>query len=105
MIVKQMAKRKSEKELTFSDPLDQDSEESSMKPDTIEELSDVDKIEKDSEYSEHVEKSEEIDELEDGEETKSKEELEDIEKKLILNYAREKMSAERNQKSELRSQK
>ena len=82
MIVKQMAKRKSEKELTFSDPLDQDSEESSMKPDTIEELSDVDKIEKDSEYSEHVEKSEEIDELEDGEETKSKEELEDIEKKL-----------------------
>lgn len=61
MIVKQMAKRKSEKELTFSDPLysdNQDTEESLIKSDTIEELSDVDKIENDSEYSEYVEKSE-----------------------------------------------
>ena len=84
MIVKQFSKRKSEKELTFSDPLDsdKDTEESSMKPGTIEELSDVDKIEKDSEYSEHVEKLEETEELEVGEETKSKEELEDIEEKL-----------------------
>ena len=50
MVVKQFAKKKSEKELTFTDPLD------SEKTDTIEELSDIDKIEKDSEYSEHVEK-------------------------------------------------
>ena len=50
MVVKQFAKKKSEKELTFTDPLD------SEKTDSIEELSDIDKIEKDSEYSEHVEK-------------------------------------------------
>ena len=52
MIVKQITKKKKQKELTFSDPLD------SENSDTIEELSDIDKIEKDSEYSEHVEKSE-----------------------------------------------
>ena len=52
MIVKQMTKKKKQKDLTLSDPLD------SENPDTVEELSDIDKIEKDSEYSEHVEKSE-----------------------------------------------
>ena len=52
MIVKQLTKKKKEKELTVSDPLD------SGNQDTIEELSDIDKIEKDSEYSEHIEKSE-----------------------------------------------
>ena len=52
MIIKQMSKRKKEKELPFSDPLDSDN------PDTIKGLSDVDKIEKDFEYSERVEKSE-----------------------------------------------
>jgi len=50
MIVKQITKKK--KETILSDPLD------SKNPDTVEELSDIDKIEKDSEYSEHVEKSE-----------------------------------------------
>jgi len=54
MIVKQMAKNKSEKELTFTDPLD------SKKDDISKELSDIDKIEKDSEYFEHVEKSEDM---------------------------------------------
>jgi len=52
MIVKQLTKKKKEKELTVSDPVDSEDQ------DTIEELSDIDKIEKDSEYSEHVEKSE-----------------------------------------------
>ncbi len=52
MIVKQLTKKKKEKELTVSDPVDSENQ------DTIEELSDIDKIEKDSEYSEHVEKSE-----------------------------------------------
>ena len=62
MIVKQMSKRKKEKELTFSDPFDSDNSDTveglSEKQEPNEELSDVDKIEKDSEYSEHVEKSE-----------------------------------------------
>jgi len=49
MIVKQITKKK--KETKLSDSLD------SENPDTVEELSDIDKIEKDSEYSEHVEKS------------------------------------------------
>ncbi len=49
MIVKQMAKKKKQKETISLD---------SENPDTNEELSDIDKIEKDSEYSEHVEKSE-----------------------------------------------
>jgi len=48
MIVKQITKKKKEKETTFSDPFDSENQ------DTIEELSDIDKIEKDSEYSEHV---------------------------------------------------
>jgi len=51
MVVKQITKKK-KKETTLSDSLD------SGNPDTVEELSDIDKIEKDSEYSEHVEKSE-----------------------------------------------
>ncbi len=50
MVVKQIAKKK-KKETILSDSLD------SENPDTVEELSDIDKIEKDSEYSEHVEKS------------------------------------------------
>ena len=52
MVVKQMAKRKNEKELPLSDPIEEE------KTDTIEELADISKVEKDSEYSEHVEKSE-----------------------------------------------
>jgi signal peptidase len=51
MIVKELVKKKNEKELSFEDPLD------SENPDTIEELADMDKIAKDSEYSEHVEKT------------------------------------------------
>ncbi len=48
MIVKQMAKKKKQKETTSLD---------SENPDTNEELADIDKIEKDFEYSGHVEKS------------------------------------------------
>ncbi|WP_428324888.1 signal peptidase I [Nitrosopumilus sp.] len=49
MIFKQFTKRKKEKELPFEDPMD------SENPDTIEELSDIDKIEEDTEYSEPTE--------------------------------------------------
>lgn len=70
MVVKQMAKKKNEKEITFTDPLD------SEKTDIIEGLSDIDKIEKDSEYSKHIEKSKDADELEDSEY------LEDAEKEM-----------------------
>ena len=49
MIVKQFSKRKKEKELSLEDPMDSDN------PDTIEELSDIDKIEEDTEYSEPTE--------------------------------------------------
>ena len=49
MIVKQFTKRKKEKELSFTEPMD------SENPDTIEELSDVNKMEEDKEYSESVE--------------------------------------------------
>lgn len=59
MIVKQLIKKKKEKELPLEDPFD------SVNPDTIEELSDIDKIEKDSEYSEHVEESTDAEELDD----------------------------------------
>jgi len=52
MILKQITKKKKEKEFTLSDPVDSENQ------DTIEELSDINKIEKDSEYSEHVEKPE-----------------------------------------------
>jgi len=69
MIVKQITKKKKQKETILSDPLD------SKNPDTIEELSDIDKIEKDSEYSGHVEKSEITEEkkVESDEETKTDE--------------------------------
>ena len=49
MIFKQFAKRKKEKELSFTDPMD------SENPDTIEELSGIEKIEGDAEYSESTE--------------------------------------------------
>jgi signal peptidase len=69
MIAKQFVKKKNEKELSFTDPLN--SEES----DTIEGLSDIDKIEKDSEYSEHTVKAE-VKELDDTDEPEM-EELDD----------------------------
>ncbi|BDQ31735.1 signal peptidase I [Nitrosopumilus zosterae] len=73
MVVKQMTKKKSEKEFTFTDPLD------SEKTDTIEELSDIDKIEKDSENSKHMEKSKDVERLEDSEYL---EEMEEVEKEM-----------------------
>ena len=73
MIVKEFLKKKNEKELSFTDPLD------SENPDTIEELSDIDKIAKDSEYSEHVKKTDEK-ELGDGKNIEEK--LEDIEESI-----------------------
>ena len=54
MVVKQMTKKKNEKELTFTDPLDSENDDISK------ELSDMDKIEKDIEYSEHAKKLEDI---------------------------------------------
>jgi len=71
MVVKEMVKKKSVKELTFTDPLN------SENPDTIEGLSDIDKIEKDSEYSEHVKKSEHVETSQDIEKK-----FEDIEKSV-----------------------
>jgi signal peptidase len=76
MIVKQILKKKSEKELSFTDPLN------SENPDTIDELSDIDKIEKDSEYSEHVEKSENMDELDDTDEPENITKISEIDEKL-----------------------
>ena len=76
MVVKQIAKKKNEKELTFSDPLD------SENPETIEGLSGIEKIEKDLEYSEHVEKSESIDELDDTDEPENITKTSEIEEKL-----------------------
>ena len=69
MFYRHMSKKKNEKELPFSDPLD------SKNPGTIEELSDINKREKDSEYSGHVEKSDIIEEKNDEsvEETKTDE--------------------------------
>ncbi len=69
MIVKQITKKKKLKDTTLSDSLD------SENPDTVEELSDIDKIEKDSEYSGHVEKSEvaEEEKVESDEESKTDE--------------------------------
>ena len=55
MIVKQISKKKDEKELPFSDSLGSEDDDSS------EELPDIDKIEKDYEYSEHVKKSDSVD--------------------------------------------
>ncbi len=71
MVAKQVLKKKNEKELTFVDPLD------SVSPDTIEELSDIDKIEKDSEYSEHIVKTD-VEELDDTDE------MEDIAKTDVV---------------------
>ncbi|MGI9566025.1 MAG: signal peptidase I [Nitrosopumilus sp.] len=51
IIVKQMTKKKSEKEFTLYDPLDSEDQENN------EEIADIDKIQKDSEYSTHTEKS------------------------------------------------
>ncbi len=68
MVAKQVLKKKKEKELTFTDPLD------SVSPDTIEELSDIGKIGKDSEYSEHIVKTD-VEELDDTDE------IEDIAKR------------------------
>ena len=70
MIVKQFTKRKKGKELSFTDPLD------SENPNTIEELSDIDKIEEDNEYSEPTE----LDNVEESSETKSDEPVESNEK-------------------------
>jgi len=72
MIVKQFVKKKNEKELSFTDPLDSDNSN------TIEGLSDIDKIEKDSEYSEHVEKSENMEELDDTDEPENITKTEEI---------------------------
>ena len=76
MVVKQVLKKKNEKEITFTDPLNPDN------PDTIEELSNIDKIEKDSEYSEHVEKSKETDELDDTDEPENITKTSEIDEKL-----------------------
>ena len=73
MIVKEFLKKKNEKELSFTDPLD------SENPNTIEELSDIDKIAKDSEYSEHIEKT---DGKELGDEKDIEEKLEGIEESI-----------------------
>lgn len=71
MVLKQITKKKKEKEFTLSDPEDSENQ------DPIEELSDINKIEKDSEYSEHIEKAEivedEIDVDESVEETETDE--------------------------------
>jgi signal peptidase len=76
MIVKQFVKKKNEKELSFTDPLD------SANPNTIEELSDINKIEKDSEYSEHVEESKEMEELDDTDEPENQTKTEEINEKF-----------------------
>ena len=72
MIVKQFVKKKNEKELSFTDPLN------SEKSDSIEGLSDINKIEKDSEYSEHVEKTEDVTELDDTDEPENQTKTEEI---------------------------
>lgn len=76
MVVKQMAKKKSEKELPLSDPLNSENSE------TIDELSDINKIEKDTEYSEHTEKSKELDELGDADDSKYLEKMEEMKKEM-----------------------
>jgi len=68
MVVKQIAKKKKEKETTLSDPFDSDTLDSENQG-TIEELSDIDKIEKDFEYSEHIEKAEIVEDEMDIEDT------------------------------------
>lgn len=65
MIVKQMSKRKNEKELPFTDPFESDNsdtiEELPEKKDN-EEVSNIEKLEKDSEYTEHSEKPDTLEE-------------------------------------------
>jgi len=68
MVVKQIVKKKKEKETTLSDPFDSDTLDSENQG-TIEELSDIDKIEKDFEYSEHIEKTEIVEDEMDIEDT------------------------------------
>ena len=77
MIIKQMIKKKDEKELTFEDPFDSDN------PNTIEELSDIDKIEKDKEYSDSKENSDILEEEQDElvEETDTDEKTHEKDKK------------------------
>jgi len=71
MVIKQVVKKKNEKELSFSDPLN------SENPDTIEKISDSIKTEKDSEHSQHIERSVHMKSSEDIEKK-----LEDIEKSV-----------------------
>ena len=75
MVVKHMAKKKNEKEITFSDPFD------SENPDTVEKLSDSDKIEKDPEYSEHVNSSNIEKKLEDIEKSVEESKTDESDKK------------------------
>lgn len=75
MIVKQMSKRKNEKELPFTDPFDADNSDTieglSKKKDN-EEFSNAKKLEKDSEYTEHSEKPDTLkDKKESAEENKN----------------------------------
>ena len=65
MVVKQISKRKKEKELPFTDPFDSNNSDSigklSKKKDN-ESFSNVEKLEKDSEYTEHSEKPDTLEE-------------------------------------------
>jgi len=79
MVIKQVAKKKNEKEISFSDPLN------SEKLDRIEKISDNVKIKKDSERSQHIERSEHMKSSEDIERK-----LEDIEKSVEESEAGEK---------------
>ncbi|MFB5624725.1 MAG: signal peptidase I [Nitrosopumilus sp.] len=92
MVVKQVVKKKSEKELSFTDPLN------SENPDTIEELSGIDKIEKDSEYLEHIEKTEEVRKLNDNEGPEDLAKKSEIEDKL--KYIEEAIEGEQNDSKE-----
>ncbi|MFB5619775.1 MAG: signal peptidase I [Nitrosopumilus sp.] len=92
MVVKQVVKKKSEKELSFTDPLN------SENPDTIEELSSIDKIEKDSEYLEHIEKTEEARKLNDNEGPEDLAKKSEIEDKL--KYIEEAIEGEQNDSKE-----
>ncbi|WP_371504524.1 signal peptidase I [Nitrosopumilus adriaticus] len=76
MVVKQIAKKKNEKELPLSDPLNSENSE------TDDELSDINKIEKDTEYSEHTEKSKELGELGDVDDSEYLEKMEEMKKEM-----------------------
>ena len=76
MVVKQFIKKKNEKELSLTDPLD------SVNPEVIEELSDINKIEKDSEYSEHVDKTENVEELDDTDKPENQTKTKEIDEKF-----------------------